>query len=294
MRFNVRWNLRYKGMLIMRKQEKQSLKQIELFLLYTFSITWLSWLTIIIGNKYFDTLWYGEPLFWIPMLIGGLGPAFGSYFIYRQFNEDFGEKSFVKYVFNKKTNRRALLIFGLYLIWRFVMVWFAFGIKEPISILYMFLNLPLFIIGGGFEELGWRGYLQPKLEKATSYLPSVIIVGLVWSIWHLPLWFIKGTPQSAIPFGLYAFLGIVLSFSFTTIYKYSKSISLCILSHAWFNGCIGLAVYIGNDGYLQLNLNWKVFVVFMVELIVSVILGIIYSKQARSVKTKPHRSEMKL
>jgi hypothetical protein len=89
------------------KQENQSLKQIGILLLYTFSITWLSWLTIIIGNRYFDALWYGESLFWIPMLIGGLGPAFGSYIIYRKFNEAFGRKSFFKYVFGEKINRRA-------------------------------------------------------------------------------------------------------------------------------------------------------------------------------------------
>ncbi len=182
------------------------------------------------------------------MLIGGLGPAIGSYMIYRQFNEDFGEESFVRLVF-KKIDRKAWLIFGLYIIWRFFMVWIAFGINEPISILYMFLNLPLFIIGGGLEELGWRGYLQPKSEKVVNYLPSVLIVGMIWCIWHLPLWLIKGTPQSAVPFGLYAFWGIVLAFSFTTIYKYTKNLFLCILSHAWFDGCIGLAVYIGSDGY---------------------------------------------
>lgn len=62
-------------------QEKHSLKQIGLFLIYTFSITWMSWLIIIIGNRYFNALWYGEPLFWIPMLIGGLGPTIGSYII---------------------------------------------------------------------------------------------------------------------------------------------------------------------------------------------------------------------
>lgn len=163
------------------------------------------------------------------------------------------------------------------------MVWIAFGIKEPISILYMFLNLPLFIIGGGLEELGWRGCLQPKLEKVVNYFPSVLIVGIIWSMWHLPLWLIKGTPQSAIPFGLYLFLGVVLSFTFTTIYKYTKNLLICVLSHAWFNGCIGLVVYIGSEGYLQLNLNWKVFLVFILELIVSVILGIAYNRK-KSIK----------
>jgi hypothetical protein len=90
---------------------------------------------------------------------------------------------------------------------------------------------------------------------------------------------IKGTVQSSFPFGLYLFSGIILTASFTTLYKYTNNLFLCILSHAWFNGCIGLALYVGNNGTLQLDLNWKVFAVFSIELIVSIILGIAYSRK---------------
>jgi membrane protease YdiL (CAAX protease family) len=260
-------------------QKERSLKQIRFFLLYTFSITWLSWLVIIIGNKYFNALWYGEPLFWIPMLIGGLGPAISSYIIYRQFNEDFGKESFARFVFGRKIDRKVWLIFGLFTIWRLLMIWVAFGISKPMSILSIIINLPIFILTGGLEELGWRGILQPKLEKVVNYLPSVLMVGIIWSIWHFPLWFIKGTIQTSFPFGLFLFSVIISSCSFTTLYKYTNNLFFCILSHAWFNGCIGLALYIGNNGTLQLNLNWKVIVIFSIELIVSVILGIAYSRK---------------
>jgi membrane protease YdiL (CAAX protease family) len=260
-------------------ERKQLLKGIRLFLLYTFSISWLFWLIIIIENRVFDALWYGEPLTWIPLLIGSLGPPIGVYMINRQSNKSFSLKSFIKLVFNRGIDKKAWLIFGLFTCWRFLMVWIAFGIQEPISILYMFINLPLFIIGGGLEEIGWRGYLQPKLEKVTNYLVSVLIVGVIWSIWHLPLWLISGTVQSALPFTAYTILAIILSFSFSTLYKYTKNIFLCVLSHAFFNGCIGLAVYIGSEGYLQLNLNWKVYVVFILELIVAIIFGIKYKSK---------------
>ena len=248
----------------------------KLFLIYTFSISWFFWLIIIIANRVFAALWYGELLTWIPMLIGSLGPPIAAAMIYRQSNRSFSLKPFVKLVFNRDVDKRAWLFFGLFTCWRFLMVWFAFGIQEPISILYMLLNLPLFIIGGGFEEIGWRGYLQPKLEKETGYLVSVLMVGVIWCIWHLPLWLISGTVQSALPFAAYTFLAIILSFSFSALYKYTQNIFLCIFSHAWFNGCIGLAVYISSEGYLQLDLTWRVYMVLILELIVSVILGAKY------------------
>ena len=265
------------------KQEKRSLQPIGLFLLYTFSITWSCYSIIIVGNRYFNTLWYGEPLFWIPSTIGGLAPAISSYIIYRQFNKDFGEASFIQFVFGKKIDIKVWLTFGLYTGWRFLMIWIAFEVKKPISILFilsMLINLPFTIILGGFEELGWRGILQPRLERMFGYFPSVLAVGAIWSVWHLPLWLIEGTAQSELPFGLYLLAGIVLTSSFTTLYKYTNNIFLCVLSHAWFNECIGLAfLHTGNNGALQLNLNWKVIVVFLLELIVSVILGIAYNRK---------------
>ncbi len=41
--------------------------------------------------------------------------------------------------------------------------------------------------GGLGEELGWRAYMMPKLEKKTGIIPSVITGGIIWSAWHWPL-----------------------------------------------------------------------------------------------------------
>ena len=261
------------------EQKEQSLKLVGLYLGYTFSITWLCWFTIIVGNTYLGILGYGTPLFWVVYTIGSLGPAISSYLIYRQFKEAFIAKSFVSYIFGKVVNRQVWLIFALFLVWRFFMIWISFGLSQPISMLSMLsilINLPFLILWGGAEELGWRGILQPRLEKIIHYIPSVLVVGIIWGIWHLPLWLIHGTIQRSFPFGLYLVSGMVLTSSFTTLYKYTNNLFLCVLSHAWFNGCINLALYAGNDGVLQLNLNWKVLVVFFLELSVSVILGKLY------------------
>ncbi|SEK86283.1 hypothetical protein SAMN04488114_11420 [Carnobacterium iners] len=68
------------------------------------------------SNRYFNALWYGEPLFYIPMLIGGLGPAFSSYIIYQTFNKESNKKSFLKFIFDRKIDRKSWLIFGFYII----------------------------------------------------------------------------------------------------------------------------------------------------------------------------------
>ncbi|MBR1529147.1 MAG: CPBP family intramembrane metalloprotease [Oscillospiraceae bacterium] len=48
------------------------------------------------------------------------------------------------------------------------------------------LSVPLGFVTFG-EELGWRGYLYPKLEKLIGMPLTIIIGGIVWGLWHAPL-----------------------------------------------------------------------------------------------------------
>ena len=53
------------------------------------------------------------------------------------------------------------------------------------------LKMVLFgiIIGAIGEEIGWRGFLQPSLDKKYPKIISCIIVGIIWGTWHIPYFF---------------------------------------------------------------------------------------------------------
>jgi membrane protease YdiL (CAAX protease family) len=55
--------------------------------------------------------------------------------------------------------------------------------------------LPLLILGPLSEELGWRGYALERLQRRWNALTSSLILGVIWSLWHLPLFYIVGTSQ---------------------------------------------------------------------------------------------------
>ena len=69
---------------------------------------------------------------------------------------------------------------------------------------------PLFV----FEELAWRGYLQPSLQARYTPFKSSLIVSLVWLLWHLPIWYglilgLTGTPALALAFALAGILVLI-------------------------------------------------------------------------------------
>lgn len=69
------------------------------------------------------------------------------------------------------------------------------------------INLMLGPLG---EEFGLRGYLLPLFLESMSFTSATLLLGVIWAVWHLPLWFVD-SPQAKIPFGI--FFASVLCFS---------------------------------------------------------------------------------
>ncbi len=92
-----------------------------------------------------------------------------------------------------------------------------------------------------FEELGWRGYAQDRLQEKHSALGASLILGCVWSLWHLPASFIPNTYQAGLGIGtpeFYLHFGgiIVLSVIISWIYiNTHRSILIMVVFHAMVN-----------------------------------------------------------
>ena len=68
----------------------------------------------------------------------------------------------------------------------------------PLGVMLFFL-----IYDGLGEEIGWRGFALPEFQKRLGSLGGSIIVGILWAVWHLPLFFTPGSNQygdSLIPY----------------------------------------------------------------------------------------------
>ena len=96
-----------------------------------------------------------------------------------------------------------------------------------------------FIIWG--EEVGWRGYLQPKLIDQFGLTKGVILLGIIWAFWHLPIWLMGYNSTEYNPLIgailIYPITGIALSFILAWLRLSSGSIWSAVLAHSSNNAC---------------------------------------------------------
>jgi len=114
--------------------------------------------------------------------------------------------------------------------------------QAPISpaIIIGVVFLQAVFIYGGNEEWGWRGTMQPLVAQRMPFVPAFIIVGVVWSLWHLPLWFIEGDGHQGMNPLFFLAFGIILSFWLAAIYKTSRSVFFTMLCHGLTNTLMGV------------------------------------------------------
>lgn len=87
------------------------------------------------------------------------------------------------------------------------------------------------VVVGLFEEVGWRGYALPALQRRRSSLQAALLVGAAWGAWHLPLLISDPSQQRpALPFLI---LVLAQSVFFSWLYTATVAgLALVILSHA--------------------------------------------------------------
>ncbi|SNR44213.1 type II CAAX endopeptidase family protein [Halorubrum vacuolatum] len=136
------------------------------------------------------------------------------------------------------------------------------------------------------EETGWRGYALDRLQFTHSALVASLILGVVWSLWHLPMFFVEGWHHHenigflTLEFWMFH-IGIVwLSVAFTWVYNNTRrSIIGAIILHAAINFTAQTFTLTGRAEVFHIAL-W-----FVVVVLVTVIWG---AKTFRKDNQMPH------
>ena len=131
-----------------------------------------------------------------------------------------------------------------------------------------YLPIILFVkalVFGGIEEIGWRYFFQPTLQEKLTYIVSTLFTFVAWSLWHLLYFYIDGSLAmvNLIPF----LLGLLSNcFILSAIYTKTRSLWLCVMTHALINALSQLS---STEESLGLSLVIKVLIIFFAMRIAS-------------------------
>ena len=105
------------------------------------------------------------------------------------------------------------------------------------------------VVGGGQEELGWRGFALPRLEARFGPVGGTLVLGGVWALWHLPVVattadFQHGLGVGALlpVLGLTALSVVGYAFVLTWVFNRTGSVLVAALLHGGFNTANGALV----------------------------------------------------
>lgn len=86
------------------------------------------------------------------------------------------------------------------------------------------------------EEIGWRAYALPRLAARLGFGGASVVVGVVWAVWHLPLFFMPGVDNYGESFTYFVVAVTALSVAMGWLYvRTGGSVLLVMLMHSTVN-----------------------------------------------------------
>lgn len=227
------------------------------FFLITFILSWISW-----GMAIYVSWQPAMQHYLTPLILGGLfGPAMCTLLMLimsknKKLWRDFFQRLKPDRI-NKKFILFALFLFPCQLLFAIFLSLF-FGqptnqfsiITQSTDIALQGINFLLTIffifLVGPFEEIGWR-YANDLLRLKCNLLKTSLIFGVIWGLWHLPVFFVKnsafqeiwamGLLYTVVYFIDVILLAIILNWFY---FKNNRSILIAIMFHSAYDICISI------------------------------------------------------
>ncbi len=199
------------------------------FFVVAFAWSWAIWLVLVLAG--YQVIPIDKQLLAVittPVsILAAFGPAVAAFVSLRTIQGRGAVGRYIKSFFDLRFGLLNWLVIFLVLGLSTIVAWllpeFLGQSRLPMLLpnIYIFpiYWLIMVFLGGGQEEIGWRGYIMPHLESRFGIFFGSVLLALIWACWHIPLWFIPGTSQTYMNFFGFIMLTSGYSFFFSWVMK---------------------------------------------------------------------------
>ena len=133
---------------------------------------------------------------WVFIALCALSPTIASYIVLKRNNRVKSFKEWLKNCFAFKTSFRNYILVLILLIVYYVPQAIFTGWDKGQPFYMFFILIPLVLMAGGIEEIGWSYVLRPELDKKYGLIVSSLVIGVIWAVWHIPVFVPQGRLES--------------------------------------------------------------------------------------------------
>ncbi len=224
-------------------------RQVAWFGLLAVGLTWTTWLPLVAENAG----WGGAGTSPYLHLVGGLGPALAATIMTATYDGRCGLRVLWRRIISGPGRYVVVAIVAPAAAY-FVAIAVAAGFGVPVAlhltgaseefsalpvVLYWIANLVFYGFG---EEIGWRGFALPRLQRHRSALAASMWMALLWGFWHIPLFFFSAGLGTMPLIGLFGWAASLVTGSVICTWLFnstSGSVAVVALFHASLDIFIG-------------------------------------------------------
>ena len=118
-------------------------------------------------------------------------------------------------------------------------------LSAPAALIYLCYGIGLFLLT---EEAAWRGALLPRLQTRLTPMTASLVLGVVWTTWHIPSLQVPGETDQGLSLPVFAVLVVATTVLITALVNAAGgSVLIAALFHASFDAAYAYTGVVGGD-----------------------------------------------
>lgn len=224
-------------------------KSLFYYIAAVYFFVWVIFASVIACNR-LQTLMYDSFSGKAVLFSAFLMPALVLYVLMKRQGDIHTPKEFLCRMFSEKEHTRIALVTFAFCLGQFLMSALSGNFQRG-HVRTAFLYAVPALLLEGFQETGFRGFLEETLDGEIPFALSTVLIGTMWGLLYCPLWLVQGAPWMECSFLFFLLNCVFQSIVLGALYLITRSVSACVVFRTFWVmlSCVFDGLMFDNGAY---------------------------------------------